>query len=59
MKKDYGYFGSGTEGYIHYKQTFDSAFAQDDNNDSDALDLMDDSATDTSFDDFGESDFDL
>lgn len=21
---DYGYFGSGTEGYVHYKQTFDS-----------------------------------
>lgn len=23
---DYGYFGSGTEGYAHYKQTFDSTF---------------------------------
>lgn len=23
---DYGYFGSGAEGYAHYKQTFDSAF---------------------------------
>ena len=21
---DYGYFGSGTEGYVHYKQAFDS-----------------------------------
>lgn len=21
---DYGYFGSGAEGYAHYKQTFDS-----------------------------------
>jgi hypothetical protein len=23
---DYGYFGKGTEGYIHYKQTFDESF---------------------------------
>ena len=23
---DYGYFGSGAEGYAHYKQTFDSTF---------------------------------
>jgi hypothetical protein len=23
---DYGYFGKGTEGYIHYKQTFDECF---------------------------------
>ncbi len=23
-KNDYGYFGSGAEGYAHYKQTFDS-----------------------------------
>lgn len=23
---DYGYFGKGTEGYIHYKQTFDDCF---------------------------------
>jgi hypothetical protein len=26
---DYGYFGKGTEGYIHYKQTFDSCFKND------------------------------
>lgn len=25
-KNDYGYFGSGAEGYAHYKQTFDSTF---------------------------------
>jgi preprotein translocase subunit Sss1 len=23
---DYGYFGKGTEGYIHYKQAFDESF---------------------------------
>jgi hypothetical protein len=26
---DYGYFGKGTEGYIHYKQTFDKCFKND------------------------------
>lgn len=29
MKKDdYGYFGKGTEGYIHYKKTFDRLQAE-------------------------------
>lgn len=28
MKDDYGYFGKGIDGYVHYKQTFDQAFPQ-------------------------------
>lgn len=26
MPNDYGYFGKGTEGYIHYKKTFDRTY---------------------------------
>ena len=25
-KDDYGYFGTGIDGYVHYKQTFDQSF---------------------------------
>lgn len=26
MPDDYGYFGKGTEGYMHYMQTFNDSF---------------------------------
>ncbi len=28
-KDDYGYFGKGTEGYVHYKQAFDESQKQE------------------------------
>ena len=28
MSKDYGYFGDGLDGYIHYKQAFDNIFKE-------------------------------
>ena len=28
MSKDYGYFGDGLDGYIHYKQAFDDIFKE-------------------------------
>lgn len=27
FKDDFGYFGSGLDGYAHYKQAFDSSFS--------------------------------
>ena len=28
-KDDYGYFGTGIDGYVHYKQAFDQSFHED------------------------------
>lgn len=28
MSKDYGYFGDGLDGYVHYKQAFDDIFKE-------------------------------
>ena len=30
MSKDYGYFGDGLDGYVHYKQAFDDIFKEND-----------------------------
>lgn len=30
MSKDYGYFGDGLDGYVHYKQAFDDIFKESD-----------------------------
>ena len=27
FKDDFGYFGSGLDGYVHYKQAFDNSFS--------------------------------
>ena len=61
FKDDFGYFGSGLDGYAHYKQAFDSSFSalSDDENinlDDLSFDLdSDDSADDDGMDD-GEND---
>lgn len=28
VSKDYGYFGDGLDGYVHYKQAFDDIFKE-------------------------------
>lgn len=54
FKDDFGYFGSGLDGYAHYKQTFDSSFSalSDDEN----IKLDDLSFDPDSTDDDGEED---
>lgn len=38
MSKNFGYFGNGIDGYIHYKQSFDDNFGDDGNEDFDEFD---------------------
>ena len=38
MSKNFGYFGNGIDGYIHYNQSFDDNFGDDGNEDFDEFD---------------------
>lgn len=55
MSKNFGYFGNGIDGYIHYKQSFDDNFGDDGNDDFDDVDEFDED----DYDDFEDLDDDF
>lgn len=58
FKDDFGYFGSGLDGYVHYKQAFDNSFSalsDDENINLDDLSFDPDSTDDDGMND-GEED---
>ena len=57
FKDDFGYFGSGLDGYVHYKQAFDNSFSALSDDENINLDYLsfDPDSTDDGMDD-GEED---